>query len=295
MRIIVLSKNRAAQCELLLRSIKEQMPDWHNLFISVLYNADSNEFFQGYSLLKKIHPEFHYQREDNTISVNRQIASLLDIEPRRYFSFFVDDLVVIRPFSTADPQFRMLSENRRGDTLALSLRLNPRVTYSQPTGRHTPPPKIDHDGTYRYRHHIKDFLFSLMEKTGFNMCPSGAGVWKYQMILDGNVYRFDEFKAYFSRLPEIPSAPRIEETMLRQPMAGKRIIIYPESHIINIASNRIRTDEFFPCGDDNPSTLNDRFLSGEMLDYDHLQEIANTSCHLALRHQFRERNTHVAQ
>ena len=50
MRIIVLSKNRAAQAELLLRSIKEQVVGYEKLFITVFYNFDNEKYKQGYRL-----------------------------------------------------------------------------------------------------------------------------------------------------------------------------------------------------------------------------------------------------
>ncbi len=293
MRVIIFSKNRAAQAELLLRSIKELVVDWRDWFITVFYHGDNDAFEDSYKILKSIHPEFHYHHEDDEKSLKEQICNLISMEKKTFFSFFVDDLVVIRPFSIHDRQFNLLKENRTGEVLALSLRLNPHISYCQPLNLQTHPCRIKNDGTFEYKKGAFEYYLEqnvcsrLLRKFGLKVFMPIAGDWATQMNLDGNVFRFADFKEYFSTLDEFRSVVQIEPLMLSKPLPGKTIVIYPKSRVINIASNRVRGGDSFPCREENPMTINDKFLNGGRLTYEHLRNIDNHCCHIAATLKFR--------
>jgi len=285
MRIIIFSKNRAAQAELLLRSLKEMVIGWENFLVTIFYNYDAEIYEQGYAVLKKIHPEFHYHKEDPARSLNSQLNELITLKEKEFFSFFVDDMVVVRPFSKKDGQFKLLAQ--RSDILALSLRLNKNINYCQPRGWKGHPLKIDQSGVYslkrsKFQHFLeRNILSRALRKIGFGVFVPVWGDWSIKMSMDGNVFRFNEFKEYFKKLPECSYVPALEPLMGRTPMDGDNMIIYPESRIMNIASNKIgRINMHYKSAEEDPAFINNKFLSGGRLSYEHLKNINNRSCHI---------------
>lgn len=285
MRIIIFSKNRAAQAELLLRSVKEQVCDWENFFITLLYHFDDKEYARGYSLLKEIHPEFHYCQQEPKKSLKKQLRELISMERKDFFSFFVDDLVVIRPFSKEDKQFKILKE--RKDIMFLSLRLNPNINYSQPLSMKIYAPKLGSNGVFCVKKTKlgyfleRNIISRLFRKMGFRIFMPLRGDWGCKMSIDGNVYRHEEFREYFNSLPEFSYVPDIEEVMMKHPLSGRKVIIYPESRIVNIASNKVdKISLYYPSAEEDPLAINERFLNNGRLSYDHLKSLNNTSCHI---------------
>ena len=285
MRIIIFTKSRAAQVELLLRSIKEQVCGWKDSLITVFHDFDDREYGRGYSLLKEIHPEFHYYERDHKKSLKEQLRELISMEKKDFFSFFVDDLVVIRPFSKEDKQFKILKE--RKDIMFLSSRLNPNINYSQPLSMKVYAPNLDSDMVFcvkktNFGYFLERNIISrLLRKNGFRIFMPLRGDWGCQMSIDGNIYRYEEFREYFNSLPEFSYVPDLEEIMMKHPLSGSKVIIYPESRIVNIASNKVdKIFLYYPSAGEDPLAINERFLNNGRLSYDHLKSLNNTSCHI---------------
>ena len=65
LRVIIPSKDRPAQLDLLLRSIKRFSLDWSDNSIFILYRTTTDEFAAGYKKLMEEHPQFVYCEEDS--------------------------------------------------------------------------------------------------------------------------------------------------------------------------------------------------------------------------------------
>ena len=55
--VIIFSKNRAAQLELFIRSMKKFFKDFSSNEIKILYKTSNSFFEEGYEKLKKIHSD----------------------------------------------------------------------------------------------------------------------------------------------------------------------------------------------------------------------------------------------
>jgi hypothetical protein len=90
---IIFSKNRACQLDLLLRSMRQNLPNFRNIF--VLYHATTPEFEQGYELIHQrfqefdtlIHPQSNFQFDTMDFLYRS----------KEYVCFFVDDNIIYRP------------------------------------------------------------------------------------------------------------------------------------------------------------------------------------------------------
>jgi hypothetical protein len=244
--------------------------------LAVLYAADNREYHEGYELVGRIHPEVQL-RLQNDRPFKAQIRDLVTAEQREFFSFFVDDIVAIRPFGWWDPPFAIL--RKRSDIASVSLRLNPRVNYCQPLGLMAPAPRLDSELTWEWRSSRSRLKRVIRRGLGR---PYARGDWAGSMFVDGYVFRHAQFIPYFEALPEIPYVTKLESLMLHQPLPGRRVICYPQSRIVNMVLNRVDTHSEYPHGGGSPSDLNSRFLQGHRLEYRHLSKLDNTSCHVIL-------------
>ena len=118
--IIIWSKNRAAQLDLLLRSIRDHFPDAGTVF--VLYHATTEAFNYGYNKLKmKAFPfQTKYIQQENYDS---DIKMILDKMLTPYILGISDDCVFIKPVNMP-ADFKL--EN---DEIAFSLRLGNNHNY----------------------------------------------------------------------------------------------------------------------------------------------------------------------
>ena len=211
-RAVIFSKNRAGQLELLVRSLREQVQTPRELSLAVLYAASTPDFRRAYDLAREIHPEVDFRLQD-TRPLKRQIQDLVEAERREFFTFFVDDIVAVRPFGWSDREFDLLRS--RSDVASLALRLHPGVRYCQPLGLSVPAPPLDADRTWDWRGprgRLSPILARLMGKR----YPQGD--WAGSMFMDGYVFRHAPFIEYFAALPEIPYVTRLEPIMLGHPL-----------------------------------------------------------------------------
>src|SRR3954462_9755162 len=133
LQVTVFSKDRPAQLELLLRSLKRFWSGWEQHRIAVLYAATNDEFRRGYDEVRSLHPEFGYVAEAGSgKSFRDHVLALFGSEP--YVAYLVDDNVFTRPFDLDRPEFRRLAGD--GEVMALSLRMAPHMDYCYPADLH---------------------------------------------------------------------------------------------------------------------------------------------------------------
>jgi len=247
------------------------------LSLAVLYAADRQEYENGYDLVRRIHPEVCTQLQDDRRSLKTQIQELIAADHREFFTFFVDDNVVIRPFGWLDREFDILRQRR--DVASLSLRLSPNVRYCQPLNMQAPAPNLDVDRTWDWRAPRTRLIRVLKGLTGKSYAK---GDWAGSMFMDGYVFRYQPFVEYFSTLPDIGYVTKLESIMLGRPLPGHRVVCYSQSRIINVVLNRVDTHSGYPHPGGSVAELNSRFLAGQRMAYAHLVNIENRACHLTL-------------
>ena len=274
--ILIFSKDRGAQLELLLRSHREQAREWDDFAVSVLYTTSAPEFDRGYDVVKEKFPTVAFQVEDHGRPINRQVLDLARRDEREFFHFLADELVFLRPFSTTDREFDTFRGNR--DIAALSLRMSPHINYSQPLGLSTPPPVLK-DRIWSWK--PKPRLLESLLRVTLGRYPA-RGDWRLQMNVDANVFRYGEFLRHFETLPDIASVNVFETIMLQHPMPAPYLLCYPDSKLINLAMNRVDDVSRLPYGGHTAAEFNQRFLSGEILSYESLKTLHHNACHIVV-------------
>jgi hypothetical protein len=265
---------------LLARSLREQVTSPRELSIAVLFAADTPDFRRGYDLVREMHPDVHCQLQDAR-PLKRQIQDLVEAERREFFTFFVDDIVAVRPFGWMDREFDLL--RRRSDVASLSLRLHPGVRYCQPLNISAPPPRLDGDRTWEWRGPSSRLSHRLARLTRKRYAQ---GDWAGSMFMDGYVFRHAPFIKYFAALPEIPYVTKLEPIMLSHPLPGHRVACYSRARIVNVVLNRVDQHSAYPHGGGSAEDINTRFLKGERLSYEHLRNREDSACHITVDPQW---------
>jgi hypothetical protein len=271
--VVIFSKDRPAQLELLLRSWSEQAPEWPQFAVSVLYKSSDAEFERGYDFVRDAYPSVFFQPEDGSRTFNGHVLALIEREEREFFHFLADELVFIRGYRTTDEPFQLL--RRRPDIAAVALRMSPRIDFAQPINLATPPPPL-RGNVWSIRERPR-WLERFTRLAGIH---SARGDWRLQINVDGNVLRYAEFRGHFRTLPEIRNLNHLETVFLQNPLPQQHLVCYPESRLVNLALNRVDPHSNYPFGGHTAMEFNRRFLAGERLSYRSLVGLRHNACHI---------------
>jgi len=243
--VVIFSKDRACQLELLLRSFKKCFSEWDQAEITVVYKTDNHAFAQGYQLCQKLHPEFNYVSESST-SFKQATLNAIN-EDNSLTMFLVDDIVFKEKFSLQDPEFQQIGNDN--EILCISLRLYPGVNYFYAINRPVSVPQFREDGAWRW--------------------IGAEGDWGYPMSLDGNIFPTKIIKLITEYL-DFKNPNSFEYLMNKDSIfLGKLpfMLCYKEnSKLLNIPANKVQNIFSNRVGDlVKPGDLNERFLNGEII------------------------------
>jgi hypothetical protein len=272
--VVIFSKDRPAQLDLLLRSWSEQVPEWPKFAVSVLYKSTDPEFDRGYEIVRRTFPSVFLQPEDASRTFKGHIIALIEREERELFHFLADELVFLRGYTTSDEPFQLL--RKRSDIAAVSLRMSPRINFSQPLNMPTPPPRLRRGNIWTWKA-LPRWVERVTRHFGVH---SAWGDWRLQINVDGNVMRYPELLAHFRTLPEIQGLNKLETIFVQNPLPEPYLVCYQESRLINLALNRVDPHSTYPFAGHSAHDFNRRFLAGERLSYKKLVGLNHNACHI---------------
>ena len=121
---IIFSRDRANQLSLLLSSIDKNGSDLFD--VTVIYNASSDAFQDGYNILEDQHEEIVWIKQQSPPSDFREITLQAIKNSGEYICFFVDDNILYNKvetvFESIDAMFKYFDAQEK-QLLCLSLRL----------------------------------------------------------------------------------------------------------------------------------------------------------------------------
>jgi glycosyltransferase involved in cell wall biosynthesis len=245
MNVVIFSKNRACQLELLLRSLKRYFTEWKEAETTIVYKTDNHDFAQGYELCQKLHPEFYYVSE-NTIPFKQETLKAIN-EDNSLTMFLVDDIVFTDKFSLRDKEFYQFKDDSK--IFSLSLRLHPEINYCYVTNRYSNVPKFREDGTWQW--------------------IDSEGDWGFPISLDGNIFSTEVIK-FIAENVQFYNPNTFEFIMAQNSIWVEDtpfMLCYKEgSKLLNIPANLVQ--DTYPARFGNLATseeLNQRFLNGERI------------------------------
>lgn len=247
--LIIFSKNRACQLELLLNSINENS---NNVFdqIIVLYRFDNDEYKNGYDKLILNHNNIVFVNENNFYY---DLLNLIS-DDYDFTTFLVDDAVLFKPIPLFKNQILELIDD---DTICFSLRLGFNCVYSHPANI-----------TYKLgKHQISNDIIS------FDYTEQEVGDFKYPLSTDGHIFKTKTIKSLLLQIPF--NNPNSLEASLQVFInrIPKKIHCFFESKIVSIPANLVNTTFINRHGLEHfmsEKDLNDKFILGESIDLSNL-------------------------
>jgi hypothetical protein len=256
--VVIYTKDRACQLDLLLRSIKYNFINVNKVW--VLLDWSNDDFKAGYDRIKNINYNlnivFKAQTRDIFYSVLKQIVgesitgSILPL---------CDDDVFIRQTDIID-----VSSYVDDNTVGIHFRFSSDLTISYHSGKILPLPKFITAGNY-----LKWDWTTYKNVTR----------WGYPYQAGGVVYKTEFFNYMLNNIKfDLPNS--LESAMMcnRYVWKKKFIIAFKHSPIVNISINRIQSDVNNRGGRDinySPFELNYIFLSGNIIDTTKIYNVIN--------------------
>src|SRR5580658_5475773 len=124
--VIIFSKDRAAQCDLMLSGLKYYFREWSQQKYTILFTYSNDLHKLAYDRVKSLHPEpcFTWIKETNFYNDTK---SIFNSGKNPLVSFLVDDDVFIDSFSLDSYEFKTFMDNSQ--IACLSPRIAPYTTY----------------------------------------------------------------------------------------------------------------------------------------------------------------------
>lgn len=248
---IIFSRNRAAQLDLLLRSIHVNASRLANP-VHILYEATEEKYAKAYRILQREHRNVSWwvQRD-----FQRTLWVILNYLQSPTIMCMTDDSVVYRKHNekpSASPA-NILAVNR--EILCFSLRLGHNTT------RCYPMESMRQQASFTTRGPL------LMWDSS-----RATGDFGYPGSLDGHVFRSDQFRALISR-GEYANPNELEDVLSQAARRSflKRMASYQESLYLSIPANRVQIsheNRFMATASMQADVLNDGFLRGGRLALD---------------------------
>ena len=240
LNLVIFSKNRPAQLELLLRSMKLFWKEWNSSKVTVIYKSDK-EYQPGYNTVIELNKWIDFSPE---VSFKPQLLRMIDPD-KKYIAFDCDDDVFIRPFSLLDKEVKLFENNP--DIMTLSLRLDQRYDYCWDSDRPMRIPKFDKDGAWHWAGQDLD--------------------WGYPMSVLFNIFRTKEIKPLLEKL-DFTGPNLLEGLMAQQPLSNPRMMCYKEARNVNMPLNLVQDVCKNKALDMSLQEMNKQFLSGKVIDLD---------------------------
>ena len=255
---VVFSKDRPAQLELLLRSVKRFVSGWDELGLSVIHLATDERYARGYEIARGLHPEHRWIDERATGSTFRELT-LAELGRRPYTAFLMDDQLFKAPFSVAAPELALLGDDP--ELLCLSLRMDPGMDYCYAFDQQTGTPPFERGTVWRW--------------------TDADGDWGYPMSLDAHVFRTEQIAARLAEL-HFENPNTMEAALAAAPLDPPLAVCLPVAPTVNVPANRVQSvcDNRYGGGD--PGMLNAQFLAGRRLALDPLEGVRTSSPHCEL-------------
>ena len=142
--LIVFSKNRPMQCDLMLKSIKCMAGDYSKIDIYVLYDASNLEYKEAYEICEKENTGANFISQE---LFYLDLKSLTENLLSDFYFFCTDDTIFIREFLIRDIE-EVFDNNI--DLLNFSLRLGKNTYYCYPLLSQQKIPDFKEDGNILY-------------------------------------------------------------------------------------------------------------------------------------------------
>jgi hypothetical protein len=268
MKIIILSKDRAAQLDLCLEALYKHNKGVFDT-VSVIYTSSTPEFTEGYNKVQSYYPDVSWIQQTN---YKKNVLTELDSPIHALASFLTDDDIFYRDMEVDQNYFNQLFADVP-DLACFSLRLGLNTVVQDPYNNiPTVPPTsgfAESDGKVYWK---------------WRDVPNYMN-FGYPLSVDGHIFRVDDLWNVHHDL-EFNNPNQQEVSIQRKNDTLPGLMgCFKQSVVINTPLNRVqdtcmnRAGELFGCP---ANVMNARYLAGEKLDLSSIDFSNIVGCHQEL-------------
>lgn len=252
--IIIFSKDRACQLDLLLRSIKKLWPDYNDNrknIIHIVWTASRLHYYESYRKLERIYGDEFVFTKQTKFYVNMEQLN----ENKPHTMFLVDDLVFKEPFTLDCEEYEKFKKNT--DIMAMSLRLDTGINYCYTQNKPMTIPIFRMKNIWEWQG--KDYD------------------WGYPWSIDGNIFRTEDLIKII-RNSRFFSPNAMESSLIRYMPQRPYMICFDKAKVINNPANKVgKFNNRY--GKIDFEFLNNKFLSGQRIALEPIIGMKSNSCH----------------
>lgn len=267
--LIIFSKDRPIQLHLLLESIKINAENVFNT--NIIYTSSNDEYEKGYELLKQrnVINNINWVKQSNDFK--QYLLNLLNNEKFEYSCFGTDDGIIFKKFDE-NIITKTFNEEKNLFTFSLRLGLNVNYCYTMDAGNKVIPVyQDDNIIKWEWIKHYTDF--------------------GYPLSVDFHVFNTKEISKLARKIsfenPNIFEAGlQIFNNYPKEIMAS-----FKHSVLVNSPNNMVNTTFDNRNGlkyKYNVKELNNKYLSGEIIDFDKLDFSGVIGCHQEMEMGFKK-------
>ena len=273
LNLIIFSKDRAMQLDLLLQSILLNF-NVEDYKLNILYKASNDEFNRGYNIIRDLYPQFSYKKEEN---FKEDLVSLFN--DSKYTMFLTDDDIIYQSFKLNNDELHNIFMLTNANCFSLRLGLNTRHCYTQQKLN-----SLEDFKTHSF-YHDTDLIEPVISwKVG-----DGTNDYAYPMSVDGHIFKTEYIKNLCEFLEY--SNPNLFEGFLSN--FGKPDMIissYQNSKLVNSPINRVQETFQNLSGMKyrySVEDLNEMYLDGLILNLEKMNFNEITGCHQEIQPIFK--------
>jgi hypothetical protein len=273
LNVIIFSKNRAMQLDLLLQSILLNF-NVEDYTLNILYKSSNDEYNRGYNTIRDLYPQFKYKKEE---SFKQDLLSLFN--DSKYTVFLTDDDIIYQSFKLNNDELHNIFMLTNANCFSLRLGLNTKHCYTQQ--------KLN--SLEEFKTHNFYYDTDLIEPVISWKVGDGTNDYSYPMSVDGHIFKTE----YIKNLCEILEYgnPNFFEAMLSNFGRNEMIISsYKNSKLVNSPINRVQETFKNLSGmkySYSSEDLNEMYLDGLILNLEKMNFNEITGCHQEIQPIFK--------
>jgi len=273
LNVIIFSKDRAMQLDLLLQSILLNF-NVEDYTLNILYKASNDEYNRGYNTIRDLYPQFRYKKEE---SFKQDLLSLFN--DSKYTVFLTDDDIIYQSFKLNNDELHNIFMLTNANCFSLRLGLNTKHCYTQQ--------KLN--SLEEFKTHNFYYDTDLIEPVISWKVGDGTNDYSYPMSVDGHIFKTE----YIKNLCEILEYgnPNFYEAMLSNFGRNEMIISsYKNSKLVNSPINRVQETFKNLSGmkySYSSEDLNEMYLDGLILNLEKMNFNEITGCHQEIQPIFK--------
>ena len=261
--LLVFSKDRAAQLDLLLNSIARNT---HSIgTVSVLWKASTPEFETAYKILQEERPDVIWIKE---FDFKRNVYYMLEWASE-YFAFATDDDILYREFNVDGDELEHLFNSHNIACLSMRLGWNCTVQYNYSGEKSVFPRSVIRSGQF----YIWDHRYV------------GRGNFAYKWSVDGHIMSKTSFIPVLNTIEFVGPNEMEGKLSMKMSMGPPNMSGVEHSVIVNTPTNRVQNAAANRAGEVYGKTadeLNKLFLQGKRIVYDKIDFSGICGCHQEL-------------